>query len=152
MWLQITLGVTAVLAVVALVLTQTKWFKVRKYALDLKRVFDRHKGLQEKLEGAQSLSQNPNQVLVKKGLRELVTVYQALIDDLEKMKVPPAAKEIHGETLTMHKESCNLYQVALVGGFRQKALEGKQKRLMAMEKGLQAKMEKIYGPMKKPKK
>lgn len=149
-WLQIALIVTGVLAVAALILTQTRWFKVRKYALDLKRVFDRHKGLQEKIEAAQSLAQNPNQVLVKKQLRELVAVYQALIADLEKMKPSSAVKDLHTETLTMHRESCSLYQVAMVGGFRQKALEGKQKRLIQMERALTEKMEKIYGPMKKP--
>lgn len=132
------------------ILYRTSWFQVRKYAVDIKRVFDRHK-VQEKVEAVQALGENPNPVLVKKPLRDVITTYQSLIADLEKIKAPAKAKEVHEETLTMHRESMSLYQMALTGGFRQKAMVDKQKRLMGMERTLTAKMEKLYGPMKKPK-
>lgn len=132
------------------ILYRTSWFQVRKYAVDIKRVFDRHK-VQEKVEAVQALGENPNPVLVKKPLRDVIATYQSLITDLEKIKAPAKAKEVHEDTLTMHRESMSLYQMALTGGFRQKAMVDKQKRLMGMERSLTAKMEKLYGPMKKPK-
>jgi len=131
-----------------LVLTRTSWFQIRKYAVDVKRVFDKYK-LQEKVEAVQAMGENPNPVLVKKPLREVISTYQSLIGDLEKVKAPPKAKEVHDETLTMHRESMSLYQMALTGGFRQKAMVEKQRKLMAMERSLTAKTEKLYGPMKK---
>ncbi|HEY8347064.1 MAG TPA: hypothetical protein VIL07_07290 [Symbiobacteriaceae bacterium] len=135
------------------ILTRTTWFRVRKYAVDVKRIFDKHK-LQEKVEAVQVLAQNPNQnpVLIRKPLRELVSTYQALIADLEKLKPPAKVKDLHEETLAMHRESCNLYQMAMTSGFRQKAILEKQKKLMQMERSVTEKMEKIYGPMKKPEK
>lgn len=139
------------LGLAALIVTQTSWFKIRMYAINLKKIFDKHK-VQEKAEAVQQLGQNPNPVLAKKPLRELVTAYQGLVTDLEKMKVPPKARDLHDTSLTMHRESLQLYQAVAVGGFRQKALMDKQKRLQQMERTIQEKMEKLYGPMKKPEK
>lgn len=143
-------GSVVAAAAAGYILYRTSWFQVRKYAVDIKRVFDRHK-VQEKVEAVQALGENPNPVLVKKPLRDVIATYQSLITDLEKIKAPAKAKEVHEETLTMHRESMSLYQMALTGGFRQKAMVDKQKRLMGMERSLTAKMEKLYGPMKKPK-
>lgn len=143
-------GSVVAAAAAGYILYRSSWFQVRKYAVDIKRVFDRHK-VQEKVEAVQALGENPNPVLVKKPLRDVIATYQSLIADLEKIKAPAKAKEAHEETLTMHRESMSLYQMALTGGFRQKAMVDKQKRLMAMERSLTAKMEKLYGPMKKPK-
>lgn len=149
-WLMI--GVTAVVgfALGGFVLTRTQWFKVRKYAIDIKKVYDKYK-IQEKAEAVQALGQNPNPVLAKKPLREIVSTYQGLIGELEKVKVPAKAKELHEESLTMHKESMSLYQMAMVGGFRQKSMMDKQRKLQSLEKSIQEKTEKLYGPMKKPK-
>jgi hypothetical protein len=148
-WIIIGVSAVAGIALGGFILTRTNWFRVRKYAVDLKRVFDKHK-VQEKVEAVQAVGENPNPVLVKKPLREVIEVYKALIGDLEKLKAPAKVREIHEETLTMHRESMGLYQMALTGGFRQKAMVEKQKKLMAMERTLTAKMEKVYGPMKKP--
>lgn len=131
------------------ILTRTNWYKIRRYAIDLKQVFDKHK-LQEKAEAVQAMGQNANPVLVKKPLRELIDTYKDLIAALEKMKVPASAKAVHADTLTLHRESLSLYQMAFVGGFRQRALMEKQKKLQAMERDVQAKMEKLI-PVKKPK-
>lgn len=133
----------------ALVLSQTNWFKVRMYAIRIKRVFDKH-NVNAKAEAVQALGQNPNPVLAKKPMRELVAAYQGLVADLEKVKAPRKAKDLHETTMTMHRESLQLYQAIAVGGFRQKALVEKQRRLQQMERTLQEKMEKLYGPMKKP--
>lgn len=143
-------GSVVAAAAAGYILYRSSWFQVRKYAVDIKRVFDRHK-VQEKVEAVQALGENPNPVLVKKPLRDVIATYQSLITDLEKIKAPAKAKDVHEETLTMHRESMSLYQMALTGGFRQKAMVDKQKRLMGMERSLTAKMEKLYGPMKKPK-
>lgn len=135
------------------IVTRTSWYRVRRYAVNVKQIFDKYK-LQEKVEGVQLLAQNPNQnpVLLRKPLRELVSTYQGLIADLEKLNPPPKAKELHEETLAMHRESCSLYQTAMVSGFRQKTMVEKQKRLMQMERSVTEKMEKLYGPMKKQEK
>lgn len=150
---QIVLLFVAVPVVTFLVIMQTPWFRVRKYAMDVKKIFDKYK-LEEKLQGVQLLAQNPNQnpVLVRKPLRELVDTYKSLIADLEKLKPPAKAKELHEATLEMHRESLNLYQMAMVHGFRQKSILEKQKKLMQMERAVNEKMEKIYGPLKKPEK
>ncbi len=133
------------------VLTRTNWFKIRLYAVNVKKVFDRH-DVQKKAEAVQQLGQNPNPVLAKKPLGELINAYKGLIADLEAVKAPKKAMDVHESTLAMHRESLQLYQMASLGGFRQKALMDKQKKLQQMEKTLSEKMEKLYGPMKKPKK
>ena len=137
------------LGLAALIVSQTSWFKVRLYAINVKKIFDKHK-VQDKAEAIQHLGQNPNPVLAKKPLRDLVTAYQGLIADLEKVKAPKKAADVHQSTLEMHRESLQLYQMAAVGGFRQKSMLEKQKRLQSMERSLQEKMEKLYGPLKKP--
>lgn len=131
------------------VLIQTSWYKMRMYPVKLRQTFDKYK-IQEKAEALQSLGQNPNPMLVKKPLREMITAYQGLLADLEAMKVPKKATGLHEQTLTMHRESLSLYQMASVGGFRQKAMLDKQKKLQQMERGITATMEKLYGKMKKP--
>lgn len=144
-------GVSALIGIGlgALILTRTNYYKVRKYAIDMKKVFDRHK-VQEKAEAVQAMGQNPNPVLVRKPLKELVDTYKGLIADLEKIKVPKKAREVHEETLTMHRESMNLYQMALLGGgVRQKVMVEKQRKLQQMERSLNEKMEKLYGKPKK---
>jgi len=149
-WLIIGISAVGGIALGGFILTQTNWFRLRKYAIDIKRVFDRHK-VQEKAQAVQALGENPNPVLAKKPLKELVDVYKALIADLEKVKAPSKAAEVHQDTLTMHRESMQLYQMAMTGGFRQKSLVDKQRRLMQMERSLQEKMEKLFGKMmKKP--
>lgn|GEM_PF-1908815 len=148
-WLIIGVGAVAAAAAAGFILYRSSWFQIRKYAVDIKRVFDRHK-VQEKVEAVQALGENPNPVLAKKPLRDVITTYQGLIADLEKIKAPAKAKDAHEETLTMHRESMSLYQMALTGGFRQKSMVEKQKRLFALQNSLTAKMEKLYGPMKKP--
>lgn len=147
-WLIVGVSAVAGIALGGVILFRTPWYQIRKYAVDIKRVFDRHK-VQEKVEAVQALGENPNPVLAKRPLREVISTYQGLIADLEKVKAPAKAREVHEETLTMHRESMSLYQMALTGGFRQKAMVDKQKRLIAMQNSLTAKMEKIYGPMKK---
>jgi hypothetical protein len=149
-WLYWTLSAVAGVGLGGLVMTQTNWWKVRKYAIDIKRVFDKYK-LQEKAEALQTLGQNPNPVLAKKPLRDIIDTYKGLITDMEKIKVPKKMAEIHADTLEMHKESMGLYQMAMVGGFRQKSMVDKQKKLQQMERNLQEKMEKVYGKPKEPK-
>ena len=131
------------------VLTQSSWYKMRLYPVKLKQLFDKYK-IQEKAEALQAMGQNPNPMLVKKPLRELITAYQGLLQDLEAMKVPAKAKGLHEQTLAMHRESLSLYQMAAVGGFRQKSMLDKQKKLQQMERGITATMEQLYGKMKKP--
>lgn len=149
-WAVVTISAVAGLGLGFLVLSQTSWYKVRKYGVDVKRIFDKHK-VQARVEAVQALGQNPNPVLAKKPLRELIDEYKGLITDLEKVKVPAKASDVHEETLTLHRESCNLYQMALTGGFRQKAMVEKQKKLQSMERSLTAKMEKLFGKPKEKK-
>ena len=135
----------------ALIVTRLNWFKVRKYAIDMKQVYDRHKDIQEKTEALQSMGQNAPAVLMKQRLRELIAAMQALIADMDKVKVPEATRELHNETVAMHRESLEMYQLMLAGGMNQKALEGRQRKLMKMQTGLQERTEKIYGKPKEKK-
>ena len=150
-WLYWSLSAVAGIGLGGLVLTQTNWYKIRRYAVSMKKIFDKHP-IQNKVEALQNLGPNPNPVLAKKPLKEAIDEYKGLIGDLEKMKVPAKVKEIHEETLTLHRESMGLYQMAMVGGFRQKAMVDKQKKIQLMERDLQVKMEKVYGKPKEPKK
>lgn len=134
----------AVLIVVFLVLSRTPYFRVRKYAVDMRQVVDKHK-IQQKAEAVQALGENPNPMMARKPLKDLVQAYQGLVSDLEAMKVPAKVQSLHADTIHMYKESVQLYQLAATGGFRQKALVDRQKRLQGMEKALQSKMEEIYG-------
>lgn len=136
-----------------LILSQTPWYKVRKYAMDIKKIYDRHK-LQEKAEAVQAFGQNPNAnpVLMRKPLRELTSTYEALITDLNRAKVPKKARTLHDLSLGVAKDSLAMYQMAAIGGFRQRSIMEKQKRVQKMQEQLQVEMEKIYGPMKQPKK
>jgi hypothetical protein len=143
-WYYYVLITLASLIVLFLILGRTPWFRVRKYAVDMRQAVEKH-GIQRKAEAVQALGENPNPMLAKKPLKELVQAYQALIADLEKMKVPAKVQEIHRETIQMYKESVQLYQLAATGGFRQRALVERQRKLQAMEKALQQKMEEIYG-------
>ncbi|MFZ5814206.1 MAG: hypothetical protein ACOY93_02725 [Bacillota bacterium] len=133
-----------------LILSMTPWYRVRKYAMDIKKIYDRHK-LQERAEAVQALGQNPNAnpVLMRKPLRELTATYEALIADMNKMKVPKKARTMHELSVSVAKESLAMYQMAAVGGFRQKSIMEKQKKVQKMQEQLQAEMERIYGPMKK---
>jgi len=148
-WWIVGLSILAGIAIGGFILTRTNWFRIRMYAINVKKIFDRYK-LQDKAEQVQALGQNPNPVLAKRPLRELIGAYQGLIGDMEKIKAPPKAKDVHESTLNMHRESLQLYQMAAVGGFRQKAMVDRQRRLQQMEKSLTAKMEALYGTMKKP--
>lgn len=152
-WWQWLLIVLAALGLAFLILWQTPWFKIRKYAIDIKRLYDKHK-LQEKAEQAQLLGQNPNvnPVLLRKPLREIITTYEALIADMNKMKVPPKAQRLHEMSLTAAKESLAMYQMAAVGGFRQKAILSRQKKVMQLQEQIEAEMEKLYGKPKQPRK
>lgn len=150
-WIWYTGASVAGIALGGFILYQTNWFRIRKYAIDVKRVFDKH-DVQKKAEAVQNLGQNPNPVLRQKPLRELITSYQGLIAGLEKVKAPKKAAEVHEETLTMHRESMSLYQMLLTGKASPKAMQDKQRKLQKMEVALQAKMEALYGPMKKAKK
>lgn len=152
-WWQWLLIVLAGLALGFLILIQTPWYKVRKYAMDLKRIYDKHK-LQEKAEQAQALGQNPNQnpVLLRKPMREIITTYESLIADMNKLKVPAKAQTLHELSLNAAKESLAMYQMAAVGGFRQKALLDKQKKVQRMQEQIQAEMEKLYGKPKESQK
>ncbi|MEW8977481.1 MAG: hypothetical protein AB2385_03665 [Symbiobacterium sp.] len=152
-WWQWLLIVLAALALGYAILWQTPWFKVRKYALDLKRLYDKHK-LQEKAQQAQALGQNPNMnpVLLRKPLREIISTYEALIADMNKLKVPPRAKTLHELSLAAAKDSLAMYQMAAVGGFRQKAIMEKMKRVQRLQEQIQAETEKLYGKPKEPKK
>lgn len=149
MWWIAGLSLLAGIAIGGFILTRTNWFRIRMYAVNVKKIFDKYK-LQEKAEQVQALGQNPNPVLAKKPLRELIAAYQGLIGDMEKVKAPRKAQDVHESTLNMHRESLQLYQMAVVGGFRQKAMIDRQRRLQQMEKSLSAKMELLYGAMKKP--
>lgn len=147
-WLVAGAGIVGVAGGLFL-LSRSKWYRTRMYAMNVKRAFDRH-NVQQRVEALQSLGQNPNPVLAKKPLRELITAYQGLIADLEKVKVPSAAADVHEMTLSMHRESLQLYQMASVGGFRQKALVDRQRKLQQMERVLKDKMETLYGPLPDP--
>ncbi len=149
MWWIAGLSIVAGIATGGFILTRSNWYRIRMYALNVKKIFDKYK-LQEKAEQVQALGQNPNPVLAKRPLRELIAAYQGLIGDMEKVKFPPKARDVHESTLHMHRESLQLYQMAVVGGFRQKAMVDRQRKLQQMEKSLTAKMELLYGPMKKP--
>lgn len=148
MWLLIAL---AGLGLGFLVLSMTPWYKVRKYAMDVKKIYDKHK-LQEKAEAVQSLGQTPNAnpVLMRKPIRELTSTYEALIADLNKVKVPAKAQTMHGLSVSVAKESLAMYQMASVGGFRQKSIMEKQKKVQKMQEQIQAEAEKLYGKMKEP--
>jgi len=137
------------IALGALIISQTSWWKVRMYAVKVKKIFDKH-DVQKRAEAVQQLGQNPNPVLVKKPLRDLIAAYQGLIADMEALRPPKKAAEVHEATIAMHKEAHSLYQMASVGGFRQKAMMDRQKKLQQMERSLTVKMEKLYGPMKRP--
>lgn len=152
-WWQWLLIVLAGLGLGFLILIQTPWYKVRKYAMDLKRIYDKHK-LQEKAEQAQALGQNPNvnPVLLRKPLREIISTYEALIADMNKVKVPAKAQTLHELSLAAAKDSLSMYQMAAVGGFRQKAMLDKQKKVQRLQEQIQAEMEKLYGKPKEPKK
>lgn len=152
-WWQWLLIVLAALGLAFLILWQTPWFKIRKYAIDMKRLYDKHK-LQEKAEQAQALGQNPNvnPVLLRKPLREIISTYEALIADMNKLKVPPKAQRLHEMSLTAAKESLAMYQMAAAGGFRQKAILSRQKKVMQLQEEIEAEMEKLYGKPKQPRK
>jgi dephospho-CoA kinase len=150
-WLIIGASTVAAIGLGIFILTRTEWYRVRKYALDVKNIVEKYK-VSEKVEAVQALGQNPNPVLVKKPLRELIQAYQEMLAALEKLTPPAKAMEVHQETLALHRESLSLYQMAMVGGFRQKAMQEKQKRLLQMERSLTEKMEKLYGPLKRPEK
>jgi len=152
-WWQWLLIVLAGLGLGFLILIQTPWYKVRKYAMDLKRIYDKHK-LQEKAEQAQALGQNPNvnPVLLRKPLREIISTYEALIADMNKVKVPAKAQTLHELSLAAAKDSLSMYQMAAVGGFRQKAMLDKQKKVQRLQEQIQAETEKLYGKPKEPKK
>ena len=151
-WLYI--GVTAVagIALGGFILTRTQWFKIRKYAIDMKKVYDNHKDLQSKVEAAQQVAQNPhvNAVLRNRALNDVIDEQKKLIADIEKVKAPEKATELHSDTLALQRETLDFYVKGRAGGFGQKALNEKQKKLMTMSSALEAKMEKVYGPMKKP--
>ena len=159
-WLYI--GVTAVagIALGGFILTRTQWFKIRKYAIDMKKVYDNHKDLQSKVEAAQQVAQNPhvNAVLRNRALNDVIddgaegdiALLNRLIADIEKVKAPAKATELHSDTLALQRETLDFYVKGRAGGFGQKALNEKQKKLMTMSSALEAKMEKVYGPMKKP--
>lgn len=146
-WLLLALAGAGIGIVIVM---QTPWYKVRKYAMDIKKVYDKHK-LQEKAEAVQALGQtpNPNPVLMRKPIRELTSTYEALIADLNKLKVPPKANTLHDLNLTVAKDSLSMYQMAAIGGFRQKSMVDKQKKIQKMQDQIQAEMEKLYGPLKK---
>lgn len=148
-WWIVAISAVIGLALGIFIVTRTSWFRVRMYAVEVKKIFDRYK-LNEKAEAVQALGQNPNPVLVKKPLRDLITAYQGLITDMEKVKVPQKAQDLHESTMNMHRESLQLYQMAAVGGFRQKAMVDRQRKLQQMQTALQEKTEKLYGKMKQP--
>ncbi len=152
-WWQWLLIILAALGLAFLILWQPPRLKVRKYAIDLKRLYDKHK-LQEKAEQAQALGQNPNvnPVLLRKPLRDIISTYEAIIADMNKLKVPPKAQKLHEMSLTAAKESLAMYQMAAVGGFRQKAILSRQKKVMQLQEQIEAEMEKLYGKPKQPRK
>ena len=152
-WWQWLLIILAALGLGLFILWQTPWFKVRKYAIDVKRIYDKHK-LQEKAEQAQALGQNPNvnPVLLRKPLREIISTYEAIIEDMNKLKVPPKAQKLHEMSLTAAKESLAMYQMAAVGGFRQKSILSRHKKVMQLQEQIEAEMEKLYGKPKEPRK
>jgi len=152
-WWQWLLIVLVSLGVAFLIVSQTPWFKIRKYAIDVKRIYDKHK-LQEKAEQAQALGQNPNMnpVLMRKALREITSTYEALIADMSKVKVPPKAQRRHEMSLAAAKESLGMYQRAAIGGFRQKAIMSRQKKVMQLQEQIEAETEKLFGKPKQPRK
>lgn len=149
-WLLLALAGAGIGVVIVML---TPWYKVRKYAMDVKKIYDRHK-LQEKAEAVQALGQNPNPnpVLMRKPLRELTSTYEALIADMNKVKVPAKASTLHDLSVGVAKESLSMYQMAAIGGFRQKSMVEKQKKVQKMQDQIQAEMEKLYGKIKEPKK
>lgn len=148
-WIGIGVAVVAALGIGAFFFLRSRWWQIRKYAIDLKRVYDRHK-LQEKMQVLQQLQaqgvNDPNRA--KKPMREVVETYRGLIADLEKLHAPPVATEIHEETLTLHRETAQFYQIASTGSFRQKEMVKRQTRLQQMERNLQTRMEGLFGKPK----
>lgn len=148
-WLGIGAGVVAALGVGGFFLMRSKWFQVRKYAVELKRIYDRHK-LQDKMQAIQQLQaqgvNDPSRT--RKPMREVVEAYRGLIADLEKVKAPPVAVAVHEESLTMHREAVQFYQIASTGSFRQREMMKRQQKLQQMERNLQTSMEALYGKPK----
>ncbi|OTA40526.1 MAG: hypothetical protein A6D92_16235 [Symbiobacterium thermophilum] len=75
-----------------------------------------------------------------------------MIADMNKLKVPPRAQKLHEMSLTAARESLALYQMAAAGGFRQKAIMSRQKKVLQLQEQIQAETERLYGKPKQPKK
>lgn len=151
-WLFYGVSAVAGIALGGFILTRTNWFKVRKYAIDTKRVYDKHKDVQGKVEAAQNLNEHTPQPIRQKVLRELIEGYKALVADLEKVKVAGTAKELHEDSLAMNREMIGFYQALLLGKFNARSMQERQRKLMAMQNAVQAKTEAIYGKPKEKKK
>jgi hypothetical protein len=149
MWLFIGVTALAGIALGGFVLTRTNWFKIRKYAIDTKRVYDKHKGVQEKVEAAQTVNEHTPQPIRQKVFRELIEGYKALVADLDQVKAKGTVESLHAETLTMNREMIGFYQALLTGKFNARAMQERQKKLMVMQNSIQAKTEKIFGSLKK---
>jgi hypothetical protein len=155
-WLIIGVSAVAGIGLGAFVLMRTNWFKIRKYAIDMKQVYDRHKDLQQKTEALQSLQSmggaGVQPMILKQRLKDVIGAMQSMIADMEKVKSPGPTKELHQESLTMHRESVDMYRMMLVGTVGKKAMEERQKKLMKMQTSVQEKTEKLYGKPPEPKK
>lgn len=151
-WWQWVIIILAGAAVAFGILSQTSWYKVRRYAILLKKINDKYK-LEEKSKALEAFAQtpNPNPVLLRKPLREVIEAYEGIVAEMSKMKVPPKAQTLHELSLTGAKESLAMYQMAAVGGFRQKAIQEKYKKVQKTQELLQMEMERLYGKPKKKK-
>jgi hypothetical protein len=148
-WIGLSVAIAAALGIGVFIFLRTRWWRIRKYALDLKRTFDKHK-IQDKMQALQQLQAQgvTDPTRARKPLRDVVESYRAMLTDLEKVKAPPVATEVHQEALTMHREALQFYQIMSTGTFQQKEMRRRQEKLQRMERSVQAKMETLFGKPK----
>lgn len=128
-----------------LILYRTKWFQLRLYGARVGSVVKRH-DLQKKSEAAnQAVQRLGDPAKAGKHFRDLAVAYDALIKDLEKIKAPRAAKALHDDTLTLNRKAAELYRLVSTGKFSPKEVQKRQAELQRLEKGLNERVQALYG-------
>lgn len=126
-------------------LYRTQWFQLRLYGAQVGRIIKQH-DLQKKSE---ALAKMPDPARASKQLRELAAAYDALVKDLEKIKAPAAARELHNDTLTLNRKAAELYRIVATGKYSPKEVQKRQTELQKLERSLNERVKALYG--KKPK-
>ncbi len=129
----------------AFIIYRTQWFQLRLYGAKVGRIVKQH-DLEKK---SQALSKMPEPAKAGKQLRELAGAYDALVKDLEKVKVPPAAQELHHDTVTLNRKAAELYRIVATGKYSPKEVQKRQGELQKLERNLNQRVQALYG--KKPK-